>query len=84
MPTKYKGPHGWVDCVAMFIQVVKLRNKIQIVPVGAVVGPAHFGGENAAWDSIDSVLLVQKHVDLDTNWTLDQVTMSPSRYVGEW
>lgn len=48
MPTKYKGPHGWVDCVAMFIQVVKLRNKIQIVPVGAVVGPAHFGGENAA------------------------------------
>jgi len=45
---------------------------MQIVPVGAIVGPAHLVLENkAASDSIDSVWLVNNHVDSDTYWTVD-------------
>jgi len=41
------------------------------VPVGAIVGPAHSVRENnVASDRIDSVGLVNNHVDFDTYWTV--------------
>jgi hypothetical protein len=55
IPTKYKDHHGWADCVDGFIRVVKQTNTIPIVPVGAIVGPAHLVMENAASDIMDSV-----------------------------
>jgi hypothetical protein len=59
IPTKYKDQHGWADCVDGFIQVVKQTDKMHILPVGAIVGPAHLVRENdAASDRIDSVWLV--------------------------
>jgi len=68
--TKYKDPHGWADCVDRFIWDVKQTDKMHIVPVGVIVGPAHLVRENnAASDRIDSVWLVNHHVDLDTYWT---------------
>ena len=71
IPTKYQDPHGWTDCVDWFIGVVKQTDKMHIVPVGAIVGPAHLVRENnAASDRIDSVWLVNSHVDLDTYWTV--------------
>jgi len=70
IPTKYKDLHGWADCVEGFILVVKQTDKMHIVPVGAIVGLAHLVRENAATDRIDSVWLVNNHVDLDTYWTV--------------
>jgi hypothetical protein len=40
-PTKYKDPYSWADCVDGFIRVVKHTDTMHIVPVGAIVGPAH-------------------------------------------
>jgi len=70
IPTMFNDLHGWADCVDGFIQVVKQTNKMHTVPVGAIVGPAHLVRENAASDRIDSVWLVNNHVDLDTYWTV--------------
>jgi len=50
--------------------VVKQTNKIHIVPIGAIVGPAHLVQENAALGGIDSVWLVNNHVDIDTYCTV--------------
>jgi hypothetical protein len=55
IPTKYKYLHGWADCVDGFIRVVKQTNKIHILPVGAIVGPAHLVRENAASGGINCV-----------------------------
>jgi len=68
--TKYKDLHGWADCVDGFIQVIKQTNRIHIVPVAAIVGPAHLVQENAASDRIDSIWLVNDQMDLDTYWTV--------------
>jgi len=69
--TKYNDLHGWADCVDGFIWVVKQTDRMHIVPAGAIVGPAHLVQENdAASDRIDSVWLVNHHVDLDTYWTV--------------
>jgi len=71
IPTKYKDPHGWADCVDGFIRIVKQSNKMHIVPVGAIVGPAHLVRENnTASGRINSVWLVYNHVDFDTYWTV--------------
>jgi hypothetical protein len=43
IPTKYKDPHGWADCVNGFIWVVNQIDKKHIVPAGAIVGPCSFG-----------------------------------------
>jgi hypothetical protein len=48
IPTMFKDLHGWADCVDRFIRVVKQTNTIHIVPVGAIVGPAHLVLEMAA------------------------------------
>jgi len=48
IPTKYKDPHGWADCVDGFIRVVKQTDNMHIVPIGAIVGPAHLVRENTA------------------------------------
>jgi hypothetical protein len=40
-------------------------NKMHIVPIGAMVGPAHLVRENTASGGIDSVWLANTHVDLD-------------------
>jgi len=70
IPTKYKDLHGSADCVDRFIQVVKQRNKMHIIPVRIVVGPAHLRRENAASGGIDCLWLVNNQVDLDTYWTV--------------
>ena len=70
IPTNYKDFHGWADCVDGFIQVVKEPNKMHIIPVGAIVGPAHLVRENATSGGINSVWLVNNHVDLDTYWSV--------------
>jgi hypothetical protein len=70
IPTKYKDPHGWADCIDVFIWVVKQIDMMHIVPVGAIVGLAHLVRENAASDRIDSVWLVNNLVNLDTYWTV--------------
>jgi hypothetical protein len=69
-PTKYKDPHGWADCVDGFIRVVKQTDKMCIAPVGALVGMAYLGRESAASDRINSIWLVNNHVDLDSYWTV--------------
>jgi hypothetical protein len=43
---------------------------MHIVTVGAIVGLAHLLRDNAALGSMDSVWLVNNHVDLDTYWTV--------------
>ena len=70
IPTKYKDLHGWADCVDGFIQVVNQTNKMHIVPIWAIVGPACLVMENAAAGGIDSVRLVNNHVNSDTYWTV--------------
>jgi hypothetical protein len=68
--TKFSDLHGWADCVNGFIRVVKQTNNMHSVPFGGIVGPAHLVRMNAASGSIDSVRLVNHHVDLDTYWTV--------------
>ena len=70
IPTKYKDIHGWANCVDGCIQVVKQTNKMHIVPIGSIVGPAHLVRENATSGGIDRIWLVNNHVDLDTYWTV--------------
>jgi len=70
IPTKYKDVHGSADCFNGIILAVKRTNEMHIVTVGAIVGPAHLVQENAASGGIDSVGLVNNHVDLDTYWTV--------------
>jgi len=69
IPTKRKDPHSWADCVDGFIQVVEQTDTMHIIPVGAIVRPAHLMGENAASDRIDNVWLVNIHVDFNIFWT---------------
>jgi hypothetical protein len=71
IPTKYKDPHGWADCVDGFIRVVNQTDKRHILSVGAIVGPAHcMRGNNAVSDRIDRVWLVNNYVALGTDWTV--------------
>jgi hypothetical protein len=70
IPTKYNDPDDWADCIDGFIRVVKQTDMMHIVPVQAIVGPAHLVRDNAASDRIDSVWLVNNHVDLDPYWTV--------------
>jgi hypothetical protein len=70
IPIQYKGLHGWADCVDGFISVVKLTDRMHCVPVAATIEPPHLVRENAASDRIDSIWLVNNHVDLDTYWTV--------------
>jgi len=70
IPTNYKDPHGWADCVDQLIWVVEQTDMMHIEPVGAIVGLAYLVCENAASDRIDSVWLVNNHVNLDTYLTL--------------
>jgi len=66
IPAKFTVIHGWAECVDGFIQVFKQSNKMHIVPVGAIVGPVYLVRGNATEGGIDSVWLVNNHVDLDT------------------
>jgi len=70
IPTRYKDPHGWAECIDGFIRVVKQTEKMHIVPVATIVGPAYLVQENAASDRIDTKWLVNNHVDFDTFWTV--------------
>ena len=82
IPTKYTDPHGWAHSVDGFIRVVKQTDKMHIVPVRAIVGAAHLVRENAASDRIDSVWLVNNHVDLDTYGTVYYTCVPGSRCAG--
>jgi len=53
-PAKYKDPHCLADCVDWFIQVVKQSHKLYVLPVGAIVGPAHL--LNRMLRSIESIV----------------------------
>ena len=68
--TKFKDLPGWADCFDVFIQVVKQTNTMNIVPVRAIVGPAHLVQDNDASGGINSIWLVNNHPDLDTYWTV--------------
>jgi hypothetical protein len=70
IPKKYKYLDSWADSIDGFIRVMKQTNKKHIVPVGATVEPAHLVQENATLGSIDSIWLVNYHVDLDTYCTV--------------
>jgi hypothetical protein len=67
---KFKDLHASADCVDGFIRVVRQTNKMHSVPVGAIVGLANLVQENAALGGIESIWLVNNHVDSDTYWTL--------------
>jgi hypothetical protein len=41
LPIKYNDLHGWADCVDGFIRVMEQIVMMNIVPVRAIVGPAH-------------------------------------------
>ena len=69
IPTDDEDLHGWADCVDGFIRVVKQTDKMHIVSVSANVRPAHLERENAAPDRINSIWLVNYHLDSDTYWT---------------
>ena len=77
-----KDLHGWADCVDGFISVVKQTDMVHMVPVGAIVGPAHLVRDNAASDRINNLRVVNNHVGLDTYWTVYSVTMPESRCAG--
>jgi len=63
---KYRDLYDWADSVDSCIWVVKLTEKMHIVPLRAIVGHAHLVPENSASDWFDCVLLVDDHIDLDT------------------
>jgi len=68
--TNYKDPHGWAYCLDRFIWIVKPTNTMHIFLVRAIVWLVHMVWENAASDRIDSIWLVNNHVDLYTYWTV--------------
>jgi len=68
IPTKYKDLHAWADCVDWFIRDVKQTNTMHIVPIGAILGPAHLVRKHAALGGMDTIWLVNNHVDLNTSW----------------
>jgi len=68
--TKYKDPHSWAGFVDGFICIVKLTYMMHIVPVRAIVQPAHLFSGHAGSDRIDSIIVVNNHVDLDTYSTV--------------
>jgi hypothetical protein len=70
IPTKYKPQHRSAGCVDGFIRLVKYPDMIHIVPVRGIVGTAHLVRGNPTSDRIDSVWLVNYHVDWDSCWTV--------------
>jgi len=68
IPTKYKDPHGWTDCVNGFIQDVKQTDMMYIVPVGIIVGQVYLVQIIASSGIIDSVWLGNNHMNYDTCW----------------
>ena len=71
IPTKYKDLHGWANCIDRFIWIVKQTDKIHIVHGGASIGLAQLVRDNVESERIDSVQLVNNHVDIDTYRTVD-------------
>jgi hypothetical protein len=70
IPTNYNDLHVSADCVDGFTWVVIQANKMDIVPAGGIVGPAHLLRENAASGGMGSVWLVNIRLDLNTYWTV--------------
>jgi len=70
IPTRYNDLHRLVDCVDAFIQVVQLTVTVHIGLIRAVVEWAHLEQENAALGCINSISLLNNHVDLDTYSTV--------------
>jgi hypothetical protein len=63
IPTKYKEVDSWAKCIVRFIQIVKQMTKMNAVPVRAIIGLVHLLRDNAASSSINSVWLLNIHVD---------------------
>jgi len=55
---------------------------MKILPVEGTVALAHLVRENAASDKINSIWLVNIHVDLDTYCTIYYITIPKSRCAG--
>jgi hypothetical protein len=76
IPTQFQDRRGWADKIDGFIQVVKLIHKMYIVPVEAIVRPAHLVRvdqevPNSCSNHGDtSVWLLNNQVDLDSYWTV--------------
>jgi hypothetical protein len=70
IPTNNKDCYGWADCVDGFTRFVKKSNKMHILAFGGIVGAAHLVRENAVLGSMDSIWLVNNHVDIDSSWTV--------------
>jgi len=70
IPTMYKDPHGWAECIDRFIRVLKQPHDMGTVHVRASVGLVHLVWENAASDRMDSLWLVNYLADLNTYWTV--------------
>jgi hypothetical protein len=62
--------NSWADCIEGFILVVEQTNKMHIVPIAAIVGPAYVMWENTASAGIVGIWHVHNQVDLDTYWTV--------------
>jgi len=82
IPTNFKDLQGWAVCFDRFILVVKQTDLMHMVPVGRSVGIAPLVRENAASDAINSLWLVNDHVNLDSYWTVYLVTMPDSTCAG--
>jgi len=71
IPSMYKYPHDWADCIDVFIRVFKQTNMMHFVLVEVIAARAHFVQKNAASGGTGSVWLVNIDVDLNTYWTVD-------------
>jgi hypothetical protein len=67
---KFKDFHFCADVVNLFIRLFKLKNNMHILPIGAIVGPAHLARGNDTAGGINCIWLVNNHVDLDTYWAV--------------
>jgi len=78
IPTKYNDLHCFADCVDRFIWVFKHTDWMHIVAVRAIIRQENVVQQNFASDRINSIWLVNYHLDLDTYWTVYSVTMPES------
>jgi len=63
---QYNCSYSWTDWRDVFLWVVKWTSQMYITPIRAFVEWVHSVVENATLDWIDSVQLVNKHLEFDT------------------
>lgn len=68
IPTKYTGINFIVDSIERCTNVVKLTNMIYIVSIKVLVVPTHLVLENAAFNRVDSIWLLNNCAECITYW----------------